>query len=117
MELAIPPVECDKLRTWLSLLTACEKEFQSCLTNLLSLPPEDRVYLETWIRRLETTLRIVRDGPIPGERFPAILSHWLVQQEPHKGKCPSLEDLGLKPRIQRGGLRATQARLAELERC
>ena len=115
MQLATPPVECDKLRKWLSLLTACEKEFQSYLDNLLGLPPEDRVHTEKWIRQLETTLRIVRDGPIPGEQFPLMLSDWLARHQLN-GKCPSLEDLGLEPRIQRGGLRATRARLTELER-
>ena len=115
MELARPAVECDKLRNWLVLLTACEKEFDGCLTNLLSLSPADRVHTEKWIRQLETTLRIVRDGPIPGELFPAMLSDWLVRHQTN-GKCPSLEDLGLEPRIQRGGLRATKARLGELEK-
>ena len=113
MLLATPAVERDKLQQWCALLTTCEREFQSCLTNLLSLPPEDRVHTEKWIRQIETTLRIVRDGPIPGESFPAILSNWLARQL--NSKCPSLEDLGLEPRIKRGGLRATQARLAELD--
>ena len=115
MELARPSVECDKLRKWGTLLTACEKEFQACLTNLLSLPSADRVHTEKWIRQLETTLRIVRDGPIPGEQFPAMLSDWLARHQIN-GKCPSLEDLGLEPRIQRCGLRATKARLVELEK-
>ena len=115
MELATPPVETAKLRTWLSLLTACEKEFRGHLSNLLSLPPEDRAHTEKWIRQLEATLRIVRDGPIPGEKFPVILSDWLARHQVN-GKCPSLEDLGLEPRIQRGGLRATRARLSELEK-
>ena len=47
-----------------------------------------------------------------GNSFPPLLEEKVRRQS---GRFPSLEDMGLEPRIERGGLRATEARLAELE--
>ena len=105
--------EREKLLSWRIFLAACEQEFERALKDLSRLPPDHRVHVEKWIRQLNTSLRIVREGPLPGEQFPPPLLEEKVRRQ--SGRFPSLEDMGLEPRIERGGLRATEARLAELE--
>ena len=70
--IATPAIERDKLLSWRIFLAACEKEFQSCLKDLLRLPPNHRAHVEEFIEQLNTALRIVRDGPLPGERLPPL---------------------------------------------
>ena len=106
-------MERDKLLSWRVFLAGCEQEFERALRDLSRLPPEHRAGAEATIRELTTALDLVRSGGIePGVTLP-----WLLQQKLNRrsGRFPSLEDMGLEPRIERGGLRATEARLAELE--
>ena len=105
-------MERRKLLSWQIFLAGCEQEFVRALRDLSRLPPTHRAGAEEFIQQLNTALEIVRDGLLPGARLPSLLQE-KVQR--HSGRFPSLEDLGLEPRIQRGGLRATEARLAELE--
>ena len=107
-----PTVEREKLLSWRIFLAACERDFQSCLKSFSRLPPDHRAHVEKWIKEINAALRIVRDGPLPGEQFPAMLQE---KMRLLNGKFPSLEDMGREPRIERGGLRATEARLVELE--
>ena len=106
-----PSVEREKLLSWRIFLAACERDFQSCLTSLRGLPPDHLAHVEKWINEIETALRIVRDAPLPGELFPAILQEKIRIEN---GRFPSLEAMGREPRIERGGLRATEVRLMEL---
>ena len=63
---------------------------------------------------MERSLRMLSDGP-DGEPLPVILADWLRHHKVRAvGRRPSLEDLNLEPRIERGGIVATRARLAEL---
>ena len=106
-----PSVEREKLLSWRIFLMACEAEFERALKDLSRLPPEHRGGAEEFIQELESSLCIVRDG-FTGERLTSLLQEKVRREN---GRFPSLEDLGLEPRIERGGLRATQARLVELE--
>ena len=76
------------------------------------MPPRHRAHAEETIQELTTSLRIVREGPQLGKQLPSLL-----QEKVHRrsGRFPSLEAMGLEERVERGGLRATEARLAELE--
>ena len=105
-------VEREKLLSWRIFLMACEAEFERALKNLSRLPPEHRAGAEEFIQQLSTSLHIVREGLLQGERLPSLLQEKVRRQN---GRFPSLEDLGLEPHIERGGLRATQARLVEIE--
>ena len=107
-----PSVEREKLLSWRILLMGCEAEFERALKDLSRLPSEDRGGAEEFIDELESSLEMVREGPSPGTRLPSLLQEKVRR---HSGRFPSLEDLGLEPCIKRGGLRATQARLVELE--
>ena len=105
-------VERDKLLSWRIFLAACEQEFERALKDLSRLPPNYRVHAEEELEQLNTSLCIVREGLLPGKRLPSLLQEKVRR---YSGRFPSLEDLGLEPRIERGGLRATQARLVEIE--
>ena len=107
--------EREKLLSWRVFLAGCEQEFERALRDLSRLPPEHRAGAEATIQELTTALHLVRGGIKPG----ATTIPWLLQQKLNRlsGRFPSLEDMCLEPRIERGGLRATEARLAELERC
>ena len=99
----------------LSLDGAGAKGFYRYVKYVVALmPPHHRAHAEETIQELTTSLRIVREGPQPGKRLPSLLQEKVQRRS---GRFPSLEDLGVEPRIERGGLRATEARLAELERC
>ena len=102
--------ERQKLISWRVFLAGCEAEFARALRDLTLMP---RCPQET-IRELSSSLRIVRDGPSPDEPLPALLRDRLHR---HVGPFPSLEAMGLEKPVERRGLRATEARLAELERC
>ena len=104
--------EREKLQSWRIFLGGCEQEFAKALRDLSLMPPHHRAHAEETIRELTTSLRILREGHQPGTQLPSLLQEKVQRQS---GRFPSLEDLGLEPRIQRGGLRATEARLAELE--
>ena len=97
---------------WLDMLLAADHDLRHSLRQLKNL--EDQHHVEKWIAELERSIRILSDGP-DGEPLPLILANWLKH---HKvlsvGGCPSLEDMGLEPRIERGGIVATRARFAEL---
>ena len=104
--------EREKLQSWRIFLGGCEQEFSKALRDLSLMPPHHRAHAEETIQELTASLRIVREGPQPGKRLPSLLQEKVQRRS---GRFPSLEDLGLEPRIKRGGLRATQARLVELE--
>ena len=104
--------EREKLQSWRIFLGVCEQEFALALRDLSRPPPHQRVHAEATIRQLTSSLRIVRDGLSPDEALPALLRERVHR---HAGPIPTLEDLGVEPRIERGGLRATEARLTELE--
>ena len=106
-----PSVEREKLLSWRIFLMACEAEFERALKDLSRLPPEDRGGAAEFIQELTSSLETVRDG-FTGERLPSLLQEKVRREN---GRFPSLEDLGLEPRIERVGLRATQTRLVELE--
>ena len=106
--------EREKLQSWRIFLGGCEQEFSKALRDLSLMPPHHRAHAEETIQELTTSLRIVRDGLLPGAMPPSLLQEKVRRRN---GPSPSLEDMGLEPRIERGGLRATEARLAELERC
>ena len=107
-----PSVEREGLLSWRIFLMGCEAEFERALQDLSRLPPEDRGGAAEFIEELSSSLEIVRDG-FTGERLTSLLQEKVRREN---GRFPSLEDLGLEPRIERGGLRATQARLVELEK-
>ena len=106
-----PSVEREKLLSWRIFLMGCEAEFERALKDLSRLPPEHRGGAEEFIQELESSLEIVRDG-FTGEPLTSLLQEKVRREN---GRFPSLDDMGLEPRIERGGLRATQARLVELE--
>ena len=97
---------------WLDTLLAADHDLRYSLRQLKNL--EDQSHVEKWIAELERSLRILSDGP-DGEPLPVILADWLRHHKVRAvGRRPSLEDLNLEPRIERGGITATRARLAEL---
>ena len=106
--------EREKLQSWQILLGGCEQEFSKALRDLSLMPPHHRAHAEETIRELTASLHIVREGPQPGKQLPSLLQEKVQRRS---GRFPSLEDLGLEAGVERGGLRATEARLAELERC
>ena len=97
---------------WLNTLLAADHDLRHSLRQLNNL--EDQSHVEKWIDELERSLRILSDGP-DGEPLPVVLADWLKHRKVRAvGGRPSLEDLNLDPRIERGGIVATRARLAEL---
>ena len=104
--------EREKLQSWRIFLGGCEQEFSKALRDLSRMPPHHRAHAENAIEEVTTSLRIVREGPQLGKQLPSLL-----QEKVHRrsGRFPSLEAMGLEERVERGGLRATEARLAELE--
>ena len=104
--------ERQKLLLWRIFLAGCEQEFSRALRDLSRLPPTHRAGAEEFIQQLTTSLRIVRGGLLPGEPLPSLL-----QEKVHRrsGRFPSLEAMGFEERVERGGLRATETRLVELE--
>ena len=99
-------------QAWLDTLLAADRDLRYSLRQLKDL--EDQSHVEKWIDALERSLRILSDGP-DGEPLPLILANWLKHRKVRAvGRRPSLEDLGLAKRIERGGIIATRARLAEL---
>ena len=104
--------ERQKLLSWRVFLAGCEGEFGRALRDLSLMPPHHRAHAEETIQELTTSLRIVREGPQPGKRLPYLLQEKVQRRS---GRFPSLEAMGLEERVERGGLRATEARLAELE--
>ena len=107
-----PSVEREKLLSWRIFLMGCEAEFERALKDLSRLPSEDRGGAAEFIQELTSSLEIVRDG-FTGERLTSLLQEKVRREN---GRFPSLEDLGLEPRVERCGLHATEARLAELEK-
>ena len=107
------PSERDKLISWRIFLASCEREFVRALRDLTRLPAAQRSSAEEIISELELALKIVRGGLIDGVELPPLLRYKVHR---HFGRIPSREEMGLEPRVQRGGLRATEIRLAELER-
>ena len=103
--------EREKLQSWRIFLGGCEQEFAKALRDLSLMPPHHRAHAAETIQELTPSLRIVREGPQPGTQLPSLLQEKVHRQS---GRFPSLEDLGLEPRIQRGGLRATEARLGSV---
>ena len=104
--------EREKLQSLRIFLGGCEQEFSKALRDLSLMPPHHRAHAEETIQELTTALIIIHEGLQPGAQLPSLLQEKVHRQS---GRFPSLEDLGLEPRIQRGGLRATEARLAELD--
>ena len=99
-------------QAWLDTLLAADRDLRHSLQQLKDL--EDQSHIEKWIDALERSLRILSDGP-DGEPLPVILADWLKHSKVRAvGGRPSLEDLNLEPRIERGGIVATRARLTEL---
>ena len=97
---------------WLDTLLAADRDLRYSLRQLKNL--EDQSHVEKWIDELQRSLRILSDGP-DGEPLPVILANWLKHRKVRAvGGRPSLEDMGIAPRIERGGIVATRARLAEL---
>ena len=105
-----PSVECEKLLSWRIFLMGCEAEFERALKDLSRLPPEHRGGAEEFVQDLTSSIEIVRDG-FTGEPLPALLQEKIRREN---GRFPSLEDMGMEPRVERCGLHATEARLAEL---
>ena len=64
--------EREKLQSWRIFLGGCEQEFSKALRDLSLMPPHHRAHAEETIQELTTSLRIVRDGPLPGERLPPL---------------------------------------------
>ena len=97
---------------WLDTLLAADHDLRYSLRQLKNL--EDQSHVEKWIDELQRSLRILSDGP-DGEPLPVILADWLRHRKVRAvSRRPSLEDLNLEPRIERGGIVATRARLTEL---
>ena len=105
-------VEREKLLSWRIFLMGCEAEFERALKDLSRLPPEDRGGAAEFIQELTSSLEIVRDG-FTGEPLTSLLQEKVRREN---GRFPSLEDMELEPRVERCGLYATEARLAELEK-
>ena len=99
--------ERQKLLSWRVFLAGCEQEFERALRDLSLMPRRP----EETIEELTASLRIVRDGPSLGVELPTLLRDRVHR---HAGPIPTLEDLGLETLVERRGLRATEARLAEL---